>query len=294
MKTMQDLMAPGVPEQATNSSGPHAGIHLDEIGAAGEEERHAGFTGYRTGEQRLAGAGRADEQNAFGNVSADCREPIGVAKEVDDFLHLVLGFVDARDVLEGDHAIAALGDACSARIWNPAGRGPIHREADQAKERGDGENHAVAERLRVVERTDFDPDVFLDEIVDERRVRREEFRGGHGLHRPAVAQRDLDVAFAEGDLRNLASIDLLEELGKCQRRGLRCTLDIVNAGRDRRDRDDREDRQHHEAWAAEARWQHELHPFREVQPDRASKAFRSTASGHLFGCSTRSGGRFGA
>ena len=61
-------------------------------------------------------------------------------------------------------------------------------------------------------------------------------------------------------------VDLLEELGKCQRPGLRCTLDIVNAGRDCRERDDREDRQHHEAWAAEARWQHELHPFREVQP----------------------------
>ena len=83
--------------------GADAGVHLDEVGAAGEQERHARFAGDRAREQRLAGARRADEQHALGNAAADRGEALRLAQEVDDFLDLVFRLVDAGDILERDH-----------------------------------------------------------------------------------------------------------------------------------------------------------------------------------------------
>ena len=104
-------VAARVAEQPPNARGADAGIHLDEVGAAGEQERNAGFAGNRSRQQRLAGAGRADEQHALRDAAADRREPAGLREEVDDFLDFVFGLVHAGDVLERDRRVAALGDA---------------------------------------------------------------------------------------------------------------------------------------------------------------------------------------
>ena len=45
--------------------------HLDELRAGDREERHAGFAGHGAREQRLAGAGRPDEQNALRHARAE-------------------------------------------------------------------------------------------------------------------------------------------------------------------------------------------------------------------------------
>src|SRR5215510_8759954 len=76
--------------------------HLDEVGTGNGEERHIRLAGDGTRQQRLAGAGRPDQQHAARNASAELLELAGVAQELDDLLKVLLGFIDARDVLERD------------------------------------------------------------------------------------------------------------------------------------------------------------------------------------------------
>ena len=64
-------VAAGVPEEAADARRADAGVHLDEIRAAGEQERHARFARDRPRQQRLAGARRADEQDALRDAAAD-------------------------------------------------------------------------------------------------------------------------------------------------------------------------------------------------------------------------------
>ena len=115
------LVAAGVLEEAAHARGADAGVHLDEVRAAGENERHAGLARDRAREQRLAGSRRADEEHALGDASAERREAAGLAEEVDDLLDLVLRLVDAGDVLERDDMAAALGEL---RLARACGCGP--------------------------------------------------------------------------------------------------------------------------------------------------------------------------
>ena len=128
------LVAACVLEQAADARGADAGVHLDEVRAAREDERHAGFTRNRAGEQGLAGSRRSDEQHALGDASADRREALRMAEEVDDLLDLVLRLVHARDVLEGDDLAAALGELRLARRVDAAGGRAVDGEADEREE----------------------------------------------------------------------------------------------------------------------------------------------------------------
>jgi hypothetical protein len=89
--------------------------HLDEVAARDREERHAGLAGDRAREQRLAGAGRTDQQHALRDPAAEARELLRLAQELDDLLELDLRFLDARDVLER-HAVLVLGEQPRARL----------------------------------------------------------------------------------------------------------------------------------------------------------------------------------
>ena len=92
----------------------------------------------------------------------------GSLQEIDDFLDFVLGFVDARDVLERDHVLALLGDARAARDGrNAPGRGPIDGEGEQREERRDGGRRAPAERARFGRGNHVDANVPAVEIGDE-------------------------------------------------------------------------------------------------------------------------------
>ena len=62
------------------------------------EEADAGLAGDGAGEQRLAGAGRADEQHALRHPGADLAEPLGHPQEVDDLGDLLLDALVAGDV----------------------------------------------------------------------------------------------------------------------------------------------------------------------------------------------------
>ena len=87
-------------EQVTHARGAHADEHLDEIGAADREERHVRFARDRARKQRLAGAGRAHEEDALGNAATELLELLRLLQELDDLLQLVLRLVHAGDVLE--------------------------------------------------------------------------------------------------------------------------------------------------------------------------------------------------
>ena len=57
------------------------------------------------GEQRLAGAGRAVQQDALRHRRAELAEALGVAQEVDDLAQLLLGLVGAGDVVPADRGL---------------------------------------------------------------------------------------------------------------------------------------------------------------------------------------------
>ena len=55
--------------------------------------------------QRLAGAGRTDQEQAARDAAAEPLEFTGIAEELDGLLQVELGLVDAGHVLEGDAAV---------------------------------------------------------------------------------------------------------------------------------------------------------------------------------------------
>ena len=76
---------------------------------------HIGFARDGARQQRLAGARRADQQHALGDMAAELLEFLRVAQEVDDLVQVFLGLVDAGDVLER-HAALALGQHLGAAL----------------------------------------------------------------------------------------------------------------------------------------------------------------------------------
>ena len=89
-------------EHVAHARRADADEHLDEVGAGDREERHLGLAGDRLGEQRLAGARRADHQHAARDAAAELLELRRVAQEVDQLRDFFLGLVAAGDVGEGD------------------------------------------------------------------------------------------------------------------------------------------------------------------------------------------------
>ena len=92
-------------EHVAHAARADADEHFDEVGTGNGEERHIGLAGHRTRDQRLAGAGRTDQEHAARNASAEPLEFCRVAQELDDLLQVLLGLVDARHVLKGDPAM---------------------------------------------------------------------------------------------------------------------------------------------------------------------------------------------
>ena len=88
-------------EQVPDPGGADADEHLDEVGAGDGEERHPGLPRDGACEEGLAGAGRAVEQHALGDLRAELLEFRRLRQELLDLLQLLDGLVDARNVGEG-------------------------------------------------------------------------------------------------------------------------------------------------------------------------------------------------
>ena len=91
-------------EHVAHSARADTDEHLDKIGARYREERYIRLAGNSAGEQGLPGARRSNQQHALRDLSAELLKFLGVLQVFDNFLEFLLGFVDARNVLERDAA----------------------------------------------------------------------------------------------------------------------------------------------------------------------------------------------
>ena len=92
-------------EELSDSGGAEAGEHLDEGRGALRVEARARLVGDRLREQRLAGARRPVEQDPLRDARAETGELLRVPHEVDDLLHLVAHFLEARDFVPRDRRL---------------------------------------------------------------------------------------------------------------------------------------------------------------------------------------------
>ena len=141
----------GLLEEVADARGTHAHEHLDKVRAGDGEEGHVGLACDRLGQQRFAAPGRAGEKHASRDAPAELGEPLGIFEELDDLVHLVLGLIDAGDVIEGDaghllaeHAVSALPEvaehtAAAAGVAQPARDEEPEHEHDE-NERAEGEH----------------------------------------------------------------------------------------------------------------------------------------------------------
>ena len=204
----------GLLEHVAHAAGADADEHFDEVGTGNGEERHVGFAGDGAREQRLAGAGRTDQQHAARNASAEPLEFCRIAQEFDDLLQIQLGFVDAGHVLEGDAAMR-LGEQLGARLAEAErlAAGALHLprqenpHADQRDERQPGDQQRDEPRHVVARRPRGDRDALVIEVLHQRRIARRV-----GLEGAAVGESAVDFRTLDQDVADAALIDLVEQL----------------------------------------------------------------------------------
>ena len=150
-------------EQVPHLGGTHAHKHLDELGAGNGKEGDLRFSRHRSGQQCLAGSGRAYQQRAFGQLRADTGIFIRMLQKIHDFLQRVLGFLLSRDIREGHAGLLVRHDL---RVGFPEGQGVhaaahplsqlIAQQTAQPQENGNGQNPAEQKAQQgVVLRRDF-------------------------------------------------------------------------------------------------------------------------------------------
>src|SRR6185312_2245975 len=104
----------GLVQAVADAAGADANEHFDELRAGNAEERHTRFASDRSGQQRLAGPWRANEEYTLGDARAEGGELLRVFEEFDDFGELFFCFIDTRDIAEGDGDFAAGEEARTA------------------------------------------------------------------------------------------------------------------------------------------------------------------------------------
>ena len=154
----------GLFEHVAHAAGADADEHFDEVRPRDREEGHARLPRDRAGQQRLAGAGRAHQQGALGDLAAQTLELARILQEVDDLLQFVLGLVHAGDVLEG---LAALVFGQQLGLGLAKAHGPArpalhlaHEEDPHPDQQGDGQDakeQAHPDRLAARLGVDLDP-----------------------------------------------------------------------------------------------------------------------------------------
>ena len=121
----------GLREQITHATGADADDHLDELAGAHAEEWHVGLAGNGACQQCFASTGWAHQQYAPGHGSAQTGVLVGLFEKIDDFDQLLLGFVDASHVSEGDarnagrRLVVALGAAAAEAEHSSARSGRV-------------------------------------------------------------------------------------------------------------------------------------------------------------------------
>ena len=137
-----------------------------------EKKGTPGLAGDGAGEQRLAGAGRAVEQDALGDAGAERLEFLRVLEELLDLVQLLHRLVDPGDVAEGDfrrvdrHPLRFR----FAEVHHPraAALHLVHQEDPEAEEEDEGQDVGEQrEQARAAGAVDRRLDVVLFEQVDQ-------------------------------------------------------------------------------------------------------------------------------
>src|SRR3569833_2885415 len=105
----------GLLEHVAHAACADAHEHFDKVRTRNGEEGHIGFAGNGARNERLTGTGRADQQHAAWNATAQALELAGVLEELDDLFEVLLGLVDTGDVLER-HLAMRFGEELGARL----------------------------------------------------------------------------------------------------------------------------------------------------------------------------------
>src|SRR5262249_48005725 len=146
--------------------------------ARDREERDARLAGDGARQEGLAGAGRADQQNALRRPPAEPRILPGVLEEPNDLAQLLLGLVDAGDIVEGDLGVGldidlalAAADRHEPAAAEPGLVGKAPEDEDpQTEEQEDREDPGK----QVAEEVALDlaaiGDAVLAELLDQRRI----------------------------------------------------------------------------------------------------------------------------
>ena len=214
-------------EQVAHARGADADDHLDELRGGHREERHAGLPGHRAREQGLARPRRAAQEHAARDPRAELRVLRRVTEEVDDLRELLLGLLDASDVVEG-HALgrrlvlprlrttesehAAARSAGAAQVPEP--------EAEEEQRRPEVHENALPQRSLADRRLGGDLDaMLLHQLVELRPIRelwdlrREARRADCLLVRVAdvLLEPALDPQALRGNRRDVAVAELRDE-----------------------------------------------------------------------------------
>ena len=94
----------GLFEHIADAGGTDADEHFHEVGARNSKERHICLARDGARQQGLTSTGRAYQQGALGNASTEALEFLRVLQELDNFLQLFLGLVNAGHVVKGNPA----------------------------------------------------------------------------------------------------------------------------------------------------------------------------------------------
>src|ERR671910_457948 len=212
-------------EQVAHPAGADADEHLHEVGTGDREEGHPGLARHGPGDERLAGAGGADEQHALGDAGPDLREPLGVLEEVDDLADLLLHAVVAGHVGErGARALGAVRLGAAAPDRHDAAHlalGPALHQPEDADE----QRHRDEQRQqRLDPRTPGARELELHVVLAEQRavvLGRLERAVGRELGAVVELAGDRPVVVVPGDLADLVLLDPGQHLG---------VLDLVAVG----------------------------------------------------------------
>ncbi len=178
----------GLPEQVPDLVGSHAHEHLHELRAGDGEEGHFRLPGHGLGQQGLAGARRAHQQDALGHLRADLLVLPWVVEEVHHLHQVLLGLVLSGYVGEFDAGLAGdvdLGTALAELhgtahgAAHPLHQRPAHELAD-ADEDGNGQNKGQQKAEKGAHLPGLDlcePAPALPEPVDQVRI----VKGGCGI-----------------------------------------------------------------------------------------------------------------
>jgi hypothetical protein len=211
------LVTAGVAEQPAHARGANAGVHFDEVGAARGNKWHGGLASHRPREQRLAGARRTHEQDAARDPAANRFEPAGFLEEVDDFGHLVLRFIDAGDVLEGDRDLLEVNRTHALERRDPARHHPVEHESGNAEEEQAHPERGIAAGAGGLGFAHFQADAACGQVSHKGRIRGDVPLWRDSLEPRAVEPLEPQAVGADNDAGDTTGLHIAEELGEGNR-----------------------------------------------------------------------------